>query len=101
MIWVAEAAVFAANASTFLLNAACVCNTVAIPTFSETVLLDFSISSFFQCFAMVLLDFSIIPLCYPSASNAHPVAPSTIPTVAPHKRFCSFLPWFSFRASTP
>ena len=36
MIWVAEAAVFAANASTFLLNAACVCNTVAIPTFSET-----------------------------------------------------------------
>ena len=56
---------------------------------------------FFQCFAMVLLDFSIIPLCYPSASNAHPNAPSTIPTVAPHKRFCSFLPWFSFRASTP
>ena len=42
---------------------------------------------FFQCFAMVLLDFSIIPLCYPSASNAHPNAPSTIPTVAPHKRF--------------
>ena len=42
---------------------------------------------FFQCFAMVLLDFS-------SVSNACPNAPSTITTVAPYKRFCSFLPWF-------
>ena len=42
---------------------------------------------FFQCFAMVLLDFS-------SVSNACPNAPSTIPTVAPYKRFCSFPPWF-------
>ena len=32
MIWVAEAAVFASNTSTFLLNAACVWNTVTIPT---------------------------------------------------------------------
>ena len=48
---------------------------------------------FFQCFAMVLLDFSIIPLCYPSASNAHPNAPSTIPTVAPHKRFWKTQPY--------
>ena len=44
---------------------------------------------FFLCFAMVLLDFS-------SVSNACPSAPSTIPTVAPYKRFCSFLPWFFF-----
>ena len=42
-----------------------------------------------------------LPLCYPSVSNAYPNAPSTISTVAPYKRFCSFLPWFSFRASTP
>ena len=42
-----------------------------------------------------------LPLYYPSVSNAYPYAPSTIPTVAPYKRFCSFLPWFSFRASTP
>ena len=49
---------------------------------------------FFQCFAMVLLDFS-------SVSNACPNAPSTIPTVAPYKRFCSFPPWFFFCASTP
>ena len=32
-----------------------------------------------------------LPLCYPSVSNAYPNAPSTIPTVAPYKRFC----WFS------
>ena len=36
---------------------------------------------------MVLLDFSRV-------SNAYPNAPSTIPTVAPYKRFCSFLPCF-------
>ena len=36
---------------------------------------------------MVLLDFF-------SVSNAYPNAPSTIPTVAPYKRFCSFLPCF-------
>ena len=45
-----------------------------------------SISSIFQYFAMVLLDFS-------SVSNACPNAPSTIPTVAPYKQFCSFPPW--------
>ena len=27
-------------------------------------------------------------------SNAYPNAPPTIPTVAPYKRFCSFLPYF-------
>ena len=36
---------------------------------------------------MVLVDFF-------SVSNAYPNAPSTIPTVAPYKRFCSFLPCF-------
>ena len=35
-----------------------------------------------------------LPLCYPSVSNAYPNAPSTIPTVAPYKRFCSFLQCF-------
>ena len=49
--------------------------------------LSFHFINFSQCFAMVLLDFS-------SVSNAYPNAPSTIPTVAPYKRFCSFLPWF-------
>ena len=39
---------------------------------------------FSQCFAMVLLDFS-------SVSNAYPNAPSTIPTVAPYKRFYSIV----------
>ena len=34
-------------------------------------------------------------------SNAYPNAPSTIPTVAPYKRFSSFLPCFFFCASTP
>ena len=42
-----------------------------------------------------------LPLYYLSVSNAYPNAPPTIPTVAPYKRFCSFLPWFYFRASTP
>ena len=42
-----------------------------------------------------------LPLCYFSVSNAYPNAPPTIPTVAPYKRFCSFLPWSYFRASTP
>ena len=41
-----------------------------------------------------------LPLCYLSVSNAYPNAPPTIPTVAPYKRFCSFLPWFYFCAST-
>ena len=42
-----------------------------------------------------------LPLYYLSVSNAYPNAPATIPTVAPYKRFCSCLPWFYFRASTP
>ena len=42
-----------------------------------------------------------LPFYYLSVSNAYPNAPSTIPTVAPYKRFCSFLPWFFFCASTP
>ena len=49
---------------------------------------------------------SVLPWCYsisPSLplSNAYPNAPPTIPTVAPYKQFCSLLPWFYFRASTP
>ena len=42
-----------------------------------------------------------LPLYYLSVSNAYPNAPPTISTVAPYKRFCPFLPWFYFRASTP
>ena len=42
-----------------------------------------------------------LPLYYLSVSNAYPNAPPTIPTVAPYKWFCSCLPWFYFRASTP
>ena len=42
-----------------------------------------------------------LPLYYLSVSNAYPNARPTIPTVAPYKWFCSFLPWFYFRASTP
>ena len=42
-----------------------------------------------------------LPLCYLSVSNAYPNAPLTIPTVVRYNRFCSFLPWFYFRASTP
>ena len=34
-----------------------------------------------------------LPLYYPSVSNVYPNAPPTIPTVAPYKRFCPFLPW--------
>ena len=37
-----------------------------------------------------------LPLCYLSVSNAYPNTPPTIPTVAPYKWFCSFLPWFLF-----
>ena len=52
-----------------------------------SILLKSTIMVLSECFAMVLLDFS-------SVSNAYPNAPSTIPTVAPYKRFCLFLPCF-------
>ena len=69
---------------------------IAFPLFYMLSIVSFHVIKSLQCFAMVLLDFSIIfPSCYPSVSNAYPNAPSTIPTVAPYKRFCSFLPWFS------
>ena len=55
--------------------------------------LSFHFINFFQCFAMVL----VISVCLTLTQNA----PPTIPTVAPYKRYCSFLPWFYFRASTP
>ena len=70
---------------------------------SSMVLFNFSaVLIDFPWFCSILLGFcSILPLCYLSVSNAYPNAPPTIPTVAPYKRFCSFLPWFYFRASTP
>ena len=52
-----------------------------------SILLKSTIMVLSECFAMVLLDFS-------SVSNAYPNAPSTIPTVAPYKPFCLFLPCF-------
>ena len=36
-----------------------------------------------------------LPLCYLSVPNAYPNTPPTIPTVAPYKWFCSFLPWLT------
>ena len=48
----------------------------------------------FHCFPILFPLFYVI---FPHLFIVY----STIPTVAPHKRFCSFLPWFSFRASTP
>ena len=59
---------------------------------------------FINCSSVLPWCYSIspsLPLCYLSVSNAYPKAPPTIPTVAQYKRFCSFLPWFYFRVSTP
>ena len=65
----------------------------------------FNLSAVLIHFSMVLFNFapvcSILQLCYRSVFNAYPNAPTTILTIAPYKRFCSFLPWFYFRASTP
>ena len=60
-----------------------------------------SISSFFPALPWCYSISPSLPLCYLSVSSAYPNAPLTIPTVARYNRFCSFLPWFSFRASIP
>ena len=63
--------------------------------------LSFHFINFFSVLPWCYSISPSLPLCYLSVSNAYPNAPPTIPTVAPYKRFCSFLPWFYFRASTP